>query len=376
MFTLWDENWLWVENLFLILLKEGDRGSPAPPLMPQESETERNGFIITSYFVDLKTMKSYYLLAMYSHFSTPHFQNYNRQNPKVLNPLSKVSIWGPRGEVSACRERRRTWRGSGRLLIWCYSIPPSDGAGNSRLGKPQNCPFLGLSNLLRDKIFLDEVHKRPAVLLFHFWILTESVGWRNDTGCQWWSSFGSFWWMVLEEIESLSKTTKLLLLDSLLQEVCIESGSDGSLSLSSLGMSVCLVSHNLLYSGLKKAHSKKISVRKRKTNVLECVVLKNSLQEKLLPVGWKLIELIRVGKQSSGVFCFHLTKYGDWESRHAGRDGGHGGAADDCSSDVAASRRRMALATVAWTSLTIFHFLASAIFSGKEYSWMSIIGCH
>ena len=45
------------------------------------------------------------------------------------------------------------------------------------------------------------------------------------------------------EIESLSKTTKLLLLDSLLQEVCIESGSD--------------VSHNLLYSGLKKAHSKR-----------------------------------------------------------------------------------------------------------------------
>ena len=48
--------------------------------------------------------------------------------------------------------------------------------------------------------------------------------------------------MVLEEIESLSKTTKLLLLDSLLQEVCIDSGSH--------------VSHNLLYSGLKKAHLK------------------------------------------------------------------------------------------------------------------------
>ena len=90
----------------------------------------------------------------------------------------------------------------------------------------------------------------------------------------------------------MSKTTKLLLLDSLLQEVCIESGSDGSLSLSSLGMSVCLVSHNLLYSGLKKAHSKKISVGKRnKTYVLESIVLKSSLQEKLLPVGWKLIDM-------------------------------------------------------------------------------------
>ena len=63
--------------------------------------------------------------------------------------------------------------------------------------------------------------------------------------------------MVLEEIESLSKTTKLLLLDSLLQEVCIESG--------------LLVSHNLLYSGLKKAHSKKKSFSKRTTYNLKCV---------------------------------------------------------------------------------------------------------
>ena len=157
--------------------------------------------------------------------------------------LPPHQIWWLR--VSACRERRRTWRGRGRPCIWCCSRPPSDGAGNSHLGKPVNCQFLGLSNLLREKIFLDQGHKRPAVLLFQFWILTGSVGWRNDAWCQWWSSFGSFWWMVLEEIESLSKTTKLLLLDSLLQEVCIESGSH--------------VSHNLLYSGLKKAHSKKKS---------------------------------------------------------------------------------------------------------------------
>ena len=75
--------------------------------------------------------------------------------------------------------------------------------------------------------------------------------------------------MVLEEIESLSKTTKLLLLDSLLQEVCIESGSDGSLALSSLGLSVCLVSHNLLYSGLKKAHSKMKSMKKNKKTLYD-----------------------------------------------------------------------------------------------------------
>ena len=41
-------------------------------------------------------------------------------------------------------------------------------------------------------------------------------------------------------LSTLSKTTKLILLDSLLQEVCISSGKDGSLTLSSLGLSVCL----------------------------------------------------------------------------------------------------------------------------------------
>ena len=62
---------------------------------------------------------------------------------------------------------------------------------------------------------------------------------------------------------------RLLLLDSLLQEVCIESGSDGSLALSSLGLSVCLVSHNLLYSGLKKAHSKMKSMKKNKKTLYD-----------------------------------------------------------------------------------------------------------
>ena len=65
-----DENCPWVDNLFLILLKEGDRESPAPPLMPLESETERNGFIIATSFVDLKTMHSYYpprkIFALYT----------------------------------------------------------------------------------------------------------------------------------------------------------------------------------------------------------------------------------------------------------------------------------------------------------------------
>ena len=54
------------------------------------------------------------------------------------------------------------------------------------------------------------------------------------------------------------KQPSFLLLDSLLQEVCIESGSH--------------VSHNLLYSGLKKAHSKKKSFSNRTTYNLIYVV--------------------------------------------------------------------------------------------------------
>ena len=75
--------------------------------------------------------------------------------------------------------------------------------------------------------------------------------------------------MTPVDIASLSNTTKLLLLDSLLQEVCIESDSDGSLALSSLGLSVRLVSHNLLYSGLKKAHSH--TIKHYETNKYVCV---------------------------------------------------------------------------------------------------------
>lgn len=62
------------------------------------------------------------------------------------------------------------------------------------------------------------------------------------------------------------------------------------------------------------------------------------------------------------------------KSRHAGRDGGQVGAADDCSSDVAAVRRRMALETVTRAGLKIVHFLASAIFSWTKYSWIQVIG--
>ena len=168
MFSLWIKNCLWVENLFLILLKEGDRESAAPPLMPSESETKRNGFIITSSFVDLKTMNSYRLPGKYLHLTPQQFQKHKINDLNFWSPLSMASTWGPRGEVSACRKRRRTWRGSGRLRIWCCSRRPSDGAGQSHLGRPPNCPFPGLSNLLREKYFCMRVRGGQKCCCFNF----------------------------------------------------------------------------------------------------------------------------------------------------------------------------------------------------------------
>ena len=84
---------------------------------------------------------------------------------------------------------------------------------------------------------------------------SRTSGWEDSSRCQWWSSLFWIWWITPEELHSLSKTTKLLLLDSLLQEVCIESGWDGLLTLNRLG-DECLSCQSQLYSGLKKARFK------------------------------------------------------------------------------------------------------------------------
>ena len=177
--------------------------------MPPESETERNGFIITNSLCWFENNE--FLLSPWKVFllCPSTLSKLQKQESWLKNPLPKVSIWGPRGEVSACWERRRTRRCSRRLHIWCCGRPPSDGAGNSRLGKHQNFQFPGLSNLFWDKMFLDINHRRPPVFLFQFWILTGLVGWRNGIGCQWWSSLFRIGQLVTQEIGSLSKTTKL-----------------------------------------------------------------------------------------------------------------------------------------------------------------------
>ncbi len=154
-------------------------------------------------------MNSLYLLGNSCTSTVNTFKIEKREKSKFWNPLTQVSIWDPRGEVSACWERRRTRRCSRRLHIWCCGRLPSDGAGNSRLVKPQNFPFPDLRNLFWDKILLDVNHRRPPVFLFQFLILTGLVGWRNGIGCQWWSSLSRICQVVRQENGSLSKTTKL-----------------------------------------------------------------------------------------------------------------------------------------------------------------------
>ena len=64
----------------------------------------------------------------------------------------------------------------------------------------------------------------------------------NDEGpAEKWIPDFSLDWVAFGQATSLSKTTKLILLDSLLQEVCINSGLAGRSPMSSLGLSVCLV---------------------------------------------------------------------------------------------------------------------------------------
>jgi hypothetical protein len=63
--------------------------------------------------------------------------------------------------------------------------------------------------------------------------------------------------------EILARMTKLLLLNSLLQEVCSESGLVGLLTLSLLRLSAWIVSYILCYSGLKKVHWTKRSINKQ-----------------------------------------------------------------------------------------------------------------
>ena len=60
--------------------------------MPLESETERNGLVITSTFVDLKIMNFHHLVGKVFELCLNTFKMTKDKKLKDLNPLPKVSI--------------------------------------------------------------------------------------------------------------------------------------------------------------------------------------------------------------------------------------------------------------------------------------------
>ena len=86
--------------------------------------------------------------------------------------------------------------------------------------------------------------------LWLFFVSLQNVYWNRDFNVP---------WVVFGHIQSLSKTTKLILLDSLLQEVCITARINAFLS------------HNpSLYSGLKTVHLKWSVWPPRKAPLCHC----------------------------------------------------------------------------------------------------------
>ena len=175
-------------------------------------------------------------------------------NPGRTYPQSQVSLSArvdsltPPSRSGAQRQELDSCSSLGNNSRQVASVPAPELVG-------KNLEFMHPSAFTCIQSFDQPLQIRMVTWIARILTFLMSGGYFKASHCQWWSRLFSIGQLVWEEDGSLSKTTKLLLLDSLLQEVCIESGSDGSLALSSLGLSVCLVSHNLLYSGLKKAHS-------------------------------------------------------------------------------------------------------------------------
>ena len=94
----------------------------------------------------------------------------------------------------------------------------------------------------------------------------------------------------------MSKTTKLILHDSLLQEVCISSVFDGSLTLSSLGLSVCLSQSQTPFCRAKESPLNLELAWNEQSVLCACVCLTQS--ESLLPSPLKPLACLHIPKQN------------------------------------------------------------------------------
>ena len=93
----------------------------------------------------------------------------------MLNPLPKVSIRGPRGELSACRGKTEGREGQHKAAHDVAAARRRMALATVTLSRLKIVSFSSLRNLLRANKFLDKDHSRSEVLFFQFWILIETA---------------------------------------------------------------------------------------------------------------------------------------------------------------------------------------------------------
>ena len=108
--------------------------------------------------------------------------------------------------------------------------------------------------------------------------------------------------IILSKFSSLSKTTKLILLDSLLQEVCISSVFDGSLTLSSLGLSVCLSQSQTPFFRTKESPLTSLIL-----TICGLQLVRNTLSAITNPLFWNLLWIWNINTFQS--FFYALVCY-------------------------------------------------------------------
>ena len=92
-----------------------------------------------------------------------------------MNPLPKVSIRGPRGELSACEGKAEGRKGQHKAAHDVASARRRMALATVTLSGLKIVSFSSLRNLLRAKKFLDKDHSRSEVLFFQFWTMTETA---------------------------------------------------------------------------------------------------------------------------------------------------------------------------------------------------------
>ena len=156
-------------------------------------------------------------------FSCENKQLRRKNNATQPNPRQQVSKSTRLGQSHHATSIWSTLHRAQQLILASSRRPPGGTCHRlpCRWWKSQLLKFL--FDEVYQRIYYP-VESRMIVFLAAIFCPLMPGGCIKSSQCQWWSRLFSIGQLVPEEDGSLSKTTKLLLLDSLLQEVCIKSG--------------------------------------------------------------------------------------------------------------------------------------------------------